>query len=118
MDEISIVYAPNSDPDQVLAVIAHCEERKNRITIIDADRVSNIGSIKPRDKYGSSRYAACYYPWIKIFDPTTGSEKFVPPGGYIAGIYGRNDSEHGVNKAPANQIVLGATNKIVNALLI
>ncbi len=109
IDEISIVYAPNADPDQVQAVIAHCEERKNRIAIIDADRVSNIGTIKPRDKYGSSRYAACYYPWVKILDPTTGSEKFVPPGGYVAGIYARNDSERGVHKAPANQIVLGAT---------
>ncbi len=109
IDEISIVYAPNADADQVLAVIAHCEERKNRIAIIDADRVSNIGSIKPRDQYVSSRYAACYYPWIKILDPATGSGKFVPPGGYVAGIYARNDSEHGVHKAPANQIVLGAT---------
>jgi phage tail sheath protein FI len=109
IDEISIVYAPDADNDQVLAVIAHCEERKSRIAIIDADRVSNIGSIKPRDKYSSSRYAACYYPWIKILDPATGSEKFVPPGGYVAGIYARNDSEHGVHKAPANQIVVGAT---------
>ncbi len=109
IDEISIVYAPNADADQVLAVIAHCEERKDRIGIIDADSVSNIGSINPRDKYGSSRYAACYYPWIKILDPVTGSEKSVPPSGYVAGIYARNDSEHGVQKAPANQIVLGAT---------
>ncbi len=109
IDEISIVNAPNADPDQAQALITHCEERKNRIAIIDADRTSDIGSIKPRDKYGSSRYAACYFPWIKTLDPTTGSEKFVPPGGYVAGIYARNDSEHGVHKAPANQILLGAT---------
>ena len=32
----------------------------------------------------------------------------VPPSGYVAGIYARNDIERGVWKAPANEVVLGA----------
>lgn len=106
--EISIINAPDAGTDEVLAVIAHCEEQ-NRFAIIDGDRVKDIGNIKPRDKYGTSKYAACYYPWIKILEPDTGAEKFVPPGGYVAGIFARNDIEHGVYKAPANQIMIGAT---------
>lgn len=108
IDGISIINVPNAGTDEVLAVIAHCEEQ-NRFAIIDGDRVSNIGSIKPREKYGPSKYAACYYPWLKILEPETGREKFIPPGGYVAGIFARNDIEHGVYKAPANQIVIGVT---------
>ena len=33
----------------------------------------------------------------------------MPPGGYIAGIYARSDTERGVHKAPANEIVKGAS---------
>ncbi len=33
---------------------------------------------------------------------------FVPPSGHIAGVYSRVDSERGVHKAPANEIVRGA----------
>ncbi|MGH6628828.1 MAG: phage tail sheath family protein, partial [Burkholderiales bacterium] len=32
----------------------------------------------------------------------------VPPSGHVAGIYARNDTERGVHKAPANEIVRGA----------
>ena len=34
--------------------------------------------------------------------------KYFPPGGHIAGIYARSDTERGVHKAPANEIVKGA----------
>lgn len=108
IDEISIMHIPNANTDQVLALIDHCEQQKDRIAIIDADRNSDVNTIKPRDKYGSSKYATCYHPWIKILDPSTGAEKLVPPGGYVAGIFARNDAEHGVHKAPANQVVVGA----------
>jgi uncharacterized protein len=33
----------------------------------------------------------------------------LPPGGYVAGIYARSDTERGVHKAPANEVVLGAS---------
>jgi hypothetical protein len=32
----------------------------------------------------------------------------VPPSGHVAGIWARNDSERGVHKAPANEVVGGA----------
>jgi phage tail sheath protein FI len=33
----------------------------------------------------------------------------VPPSGHIAGIYARVDTERGVHKAPANELVMGIT---------
>ena len=55
-----------------------------------------------------TQYAAFYAPWIVISDPLTGARVTVPPGGHMLGIYARSDTERGVFKAPANEIVRGA----------
>jgi len=55
-----------------------------------------------------SKYAAYYYPWLQIADPQTGITMLIPPGGHIAGIYARIDTERGVHKAPANEVIRGA----------
>jgi uncharacterized protein len=52
-----------------------------------------------------SKHAALYYPWVRILDPVTEREIHLPPSGFIAGIYARNDVEYGVHKAPANEVV-------------
>ena len=33
---------------------------------------------------------------------------FLPPSGFVAGVWGRNDDTRGVHKAPANEVVRGA----------
>ena len=55
-----------------------------------------------------SRHAALYYPWVRIVDPVTDQELDLPPCGFVAGIYARNDIERGVHKAPANEVARGA----------
>jgi hypothetical protein len=50
---------------------------------------------------------AYYFPWIEVYDPQRGNV-FQPPSGYMAGIYARSDTERGVHKAPANELVRGA----------
>ncbi|CAG0986331.1 MAG: Phage tail sheath protein [Candidatus Methanoperedens nitroreducens] len=110
IDEISIVYSPdaNSVTGLVPALISHCEELKDRFAVIDADDgSSNVSNIKPRDNF-DTKYAAFYYPWIKVIDPLTNKGKLIPPGGHMAGIYARSDVERGVHKAPANEVVRGA----------
>ncbi len=53
-----------------------------------------------------SKHAALYYPWVTIVDPVTASRDHdLPPSGFVAGIYARNDIERGVHKAPANEVV-------------
>ncbi|HEC97724.1 MAG TPA: phage tail sheath family protein [Nitrospirae bacterium] len=109
IDEITILYAPNPDDNLTTALITHCEVLKDRFAIIDADKgMSNKNDIKPRDN-NETKYAAYYYPWIKVYDPLTKLNKLVPPGGHVAGIYARSDMERGVHKAPANEVVKGAT---------
>jgi phage tail sheath protein FI len=93
------------------AIIGHCESMGDRIAILDAPQ-----GLKPQEvkewrvdtaRY-DSKYAALYYPWIKVSDPATNQIIAVPPSGHVAGIYARNDTTRGVHKAPANEVVRGA----------
>lgn len=47
---------------------------------------------------------------INVADPTPNAPATtisVPPSGHIAGVWARNDSERGVHKAPANEVIRG-----------
>jgi hypothetical protein len=107
IDEIAIVAAPGQvSPAVADAILSHCETRKDRFAILDSPETISGGVDKlpkPRD----SKYGAYYFPWIQVYDPDKGNV-FVPPSGHIAGVYSRVDSERGVHKAPANEIVRGA----------
>ncbi|HXG30003.1 MAG TPA: phage tail sheath family protein [Thermodesulfobacteriota bacterium] len=113
IDEISIVYSPNSMaalPNEALAdaLITHCETLKDRFAIIDAAQGSkDVSVLDPRGN-NDTKYAAFYYPWIYVIDPEAGLLRLIPPGGHVAGIYARSDIERGVHKAPANEVVRGA----------
>jgi phage tail sheath protein FI len=100
-----------------LAMIAHCELMGDRVAILDPPPGLNAQQIKEWrvDKAGyDSKYACLYWPWIKVFDPSSGTNAFVPPSGHMAGIWGRNDDTRGVHKAPANEVVRGAISLEVN----
>ncbi len=94
-----------------LAMIAHCELMGDRLAILDPPPGLNAQQIKEWrvDKAGyDSKQAALYWPWIKVFDPATGQNQFVPPSGHMAGVWARSDATRGVHKAPANEVVRGA----------
>lgn len=52
-----------------------------------------------------SKFAAMYWPWVKIADPLADNRPLVfPPLGHIAGIYARTDSTRNVGKVPAGTV--------------
>jgi Bacteriophage tail sheath protein len=107
VDEIAIVAAPGQISAAVAdALLSHCETRKDRFAILDSPETIT-GGIDKLPKPRDSKYGAYYFPWIQVYDPDKGNI-FVPPSGHIAGVYSRTDSERGVHKAPANEIVRGA----------
>ncbi|MEU8707610.1 phage tail sheath subtilisin-like domain-containing protein [Streptomyces sp. NPDC048565] len=124
VDEISMVAVPDLmaayqrgaiDLEAVKAVqlglIAHCELMGDRVAVIDPPPSLNAREIRVwrQETAGyDSKFAALYYPWIKVFDPASGQSKLVPPSGHVSGIWARNDFERGVHKAPANEVVRGA----------
>lgn len=113
IEDISIIYAPNSYdvPGLVDEMISHCEQLRYRFVILDAKQgLSDVSNSDLDPRSGNpTDYAAFYYPWIKVINPETGLAQLMPPGGYVAGIYARSDTERGVHKAPANEVVRGAS---------
>ena len=126
IDEIAIVTAPGiTDTNVRSAIVTHCQQKtQDRFAIFDSpleveDDTGNLDLTKlAKDGEAfpdNSNYAAFYFPWIQVFDPATKIRTpkeeglvFVPPSGYLAGIYARVDTNRGVHKAPANETVLGA----------
>lgn len=127
IEEVTMVCAPDAmaayqagalDAKGVQAIqqalIDHCELMKDRVAILDPlpdFNVQEVNDWRVNQVGYDSKYAALYYPWIEVADPTPGSPNpsiVVPPSGHIAGIWARNDSERGVHKAPANEVIGGA----------
>jgi phage tail sheath protein FI len=104
--EVALVYAPGASVAVNQAVIAHCENLKFRFAVVDPNKVVPA-DFQPRSAITDTKYAALYYPWIAISDPQTGARKEVPPGGHVLGVYARSDTERGVFKAPANEVLRG-----------
>jgi Bacteriophage tail sheath protein len=121
LDDVSIVAAPGAstgwiadNTDQTAAqainnaVMTHCEKMLYRVAALDTPP-----DLLPDDALAfrnlrSSNYASIYYPWITIPNPADGTPLNVPPGAYMAGIWGRSDNDFGVIKAPANEVVRSA----------
>jgi len=93
-----------------LAMIAHCELMADRVAILDAP--AGLGAQQVQDwrvdvAGYDSKYAALYWPWVKIMDPVQGAPVMVPPSGHVAGVWARSDDTRGVHKAPANEVLRG-----------
>ena len=130
-DEVTMVIAPdlitaatrNGEFDHDLfkgvqtAMITHCELVGNRMAILDPPPDLNAQGVKEwrTDKaMYDSKYAALYYPWIKVPNPladanaSNGDKTLtIPASGHLAGIWARNDTSRGVWKAPANEVIRG-----------
>jgi uncharacterized protein len=116
VDDISIVAAPGSTSTAITGsplesasvqqlLIGHCERMRYRIGVLDSPPRTLVGDIRQYRGRMDSRHAALYYPWVTIIDSVTEREITVPPSGFLAGIYARNDVDRGVHKSPANEVV-------------
>ena len=125
IDDITMVIVPDlmtTMPGQKLdltvikavqtLIIAHCERMGDRVAILDAPPNMSPQAIKKwrMDIAGfDSSYATLYYPWIEISNPATNRPLLIPPSGHMGGVWARSDNTRGVHKAPANEVVRGAT---------
>ncbi len=106
--DVALVYAPDVSTQIANAIVSHCENLRFRFAVIDSPKGQDPGSLNPRNQITDTQFAAFYYPWLVTSDPRTGARKLIPPGGPVLGVYARTDTERGVFKAPANEIVRGA----------
>jgi phage tail sheath protein FI len=121
VEEIAIVGAPGSGAfdaaqDIIDSLITHVsQQRAYRVAILETPPNQLASDNEGVRATIDSSYAALYVPWVLTANPlaTSGSaiaaEIAVPPTGFMAGIWARSDEQNGVSKAPANEVILGAT---------
>jgi phage tail sheath protein FI len=135
-DDMALHVATGLNNNQQREMLEHCETRKDRFAILDGPIVSAGDMDIPASNKG---YGAMYVPWVKVTKPswyvgqqdinvrgplrrklmkTEKNELYLPPSGHVAGLYARVDTERGVHKAPANEILMGITGltQKINAL--
>jgi phage tail sheath protein FI len=117
LEDISIVAAPGStynledptyrsDARSIIGLLmTHAQTMRYRIAVLDSGNNQSIAQVRALRATLDSKYAAIYYPWVKVLDPITRQEINLPPSGFVAGIYARNDITRAVYKAPANEVV-------------
>ena len=114
INSISIIAAPGISNAAVQAeLIGQCEDLKDRFAVLDPARGSEISNGRENDiiiqrNNHNTLYAAIYYPWLRILDPLYPDDRdghLVPPSGHAIGIYARVDTDRGVHKAPANEVI-------------
>jgi hypothetical protein len=124
LDKVSIfnlLVLPGISDNAVLSAALAFAERKQAFVIVDppanfgADASDPLvpaietyatGTLLPKSANG-----ALYFPYLRAQDPLTGNPMELPPGGFVAGVYARTDTNRGVWKAPAGleTTVLGTT---------
>jgi hypothetical protein len=123
LDEVTMLCVPdavtlaaNGDDGDLRAIqsamLSHCEGAGNRMAILDPPASARLPQQVLEWRAGAvpeSKFGALYYPWLRVRNPIGKGMIEVPPCGHIAGIWARSDGERGVHKAPANEVVRGAT---------
>ena len=87
-------------------MISVCENQKDRFTILDIPQSKDIEWVRRWRRRTDSSFCAYYWPWLRAVG-TDDKLKVMPPSGYLAGLYARQDL-NGVHHAPANLEIEGA----------
>jgi uncharacterized protein len=109
---ISLLCCPDESllPAGVIAdqLNLQCTTLLDRFAILQSlPQAGQPANVTPPSTITGSQYCAFYYPWLYITDPISDNSILIPPGGHIAGIYARSDTNRSVAKDPANEPILG-----------
>jgi len=110
LSDVNLILMPGiTDTTLQNTLLQHCQTHKDRFCILDSQKESNLNAVQAQRNslISSDGFGALYYPWIKM-QVEINSAIFVPPSGFIAGVYARVDSARGVHKVPANEVLNGA----------
>ena len=88
------------------AAVELCERRKTAVALLDVPRGFDIDQALEWRSHFDSKYAALYYPWLRVQDPLRpGATRLVPPCGHVAGLTSHVDQTEGPHRAAANLVL-------------
>lgn len=110
IEDLSIVAAPGASryshgQDVGTELVRHCETMRYRMAVLDTPPGASVQeACDYRRQTQASPHAAMYHPWVTV-DVRGGTPLQLPPSGFVAGIWARNDVDHSVSRSPADEEV-------------
>lgn len=87
---------------QVTNIITNTIARGDSMYVMDLGVYgSSVGATVTQAQSRDTSYAASYFPWVRIIDPATGRQVWVPASTVIPGVYAFNDKVSAPWFAPA-----------------
>ena len=113
--DVNFVAIPGaSDAGVISQAVGYCGIRRDCIFIADSPGKttkdtpvtdpSHVADFLSNKVTTKTSYGAFYYPWMLINDSVGAGKnptRYIPPSGFVAGMYARIDNTRGVWKAPA-----------------
>jgi hypothetical protein len=119
--QFNLLFAPGLTNDnhitQVTNIINNTIARGDSMYVVDlVDYNSTVSEVVTQAQSRDTSYAAAYWPWVRIIDPATGRQVWVPASTVIPGVYAFNDKVSAPWFAPAG-INRGGLNTVLQAQL-
>ena len=87
-----LTYDNSNHTSTLNTLIENTERRGDAIAVVDVVNYgSTVENVKNKASALNSSYAATYWPWVEIQDPSTGLRVEVPPSTLIPGVYAYTD---------------------------
>jgi len=104
--QFNLLFTPGLLNDKhtpvVSTIISNTQNRGDNLYVLDLiDYNGTVASTITQAQMRNTSYAASYWPWVRIVDPATGRQVWVPASTVIPGVYAFNDKVSAPWFAPA-----------------
>ena len=104
--QFNLLFTPgitnNLHSGVVSNIIANTQDRGDNLYVLDLiDFSGTVASTITQANARNTSYAASYWPWVRIADPATGKQVWVPASTVVPGVYAFNDKVSAPWFAPA-----------------
>jgi phage tail sheath protein FI len=104
--QFNLLFTPGLLNDKhtsvVSTIISNTQNRGDNLYVLDLiDYNGTVASTISSAQARNTSYAASYWPWVRIVDPATGKQVWVPASTVIPGVYAFNDKVSAPWFAPA-----------------
>ena len=104
--QFNLLFTPgllnNKHASVVSTIISNTQDRGDNLYVLDLiDYNGTVASTITQAQTRNTSYAASYWPWVRIADPATGKQVWVPASTVVPGVYAFNDKVSAPWFAPA-----------------
>ena len=117
--QFNVLFTPGLTNDlhsnQISQIIQNTQDRGDNLYVVDLVTYGeNVQEAITQATSRDTSYAAAYYPWVRVIDPSTGRQIWAPASTVIPGVYAFNDKVAAPWFAPAG-INRGGLNTVIRA---